>query len=975
MLRFTVLGPVGVSAAERTLPALAPRHRAMLAYLLLHSGVVLSAERLIDAMWGPAHPETARAQVHAAITAIRRVLKAAGAEHLLVTHPAGYVLTAGPGRLDLAEFSGLVAEAERERDGAAGREGAAGRDGATGREGAAGREGATGREGVAGREGAAGRLRAALALWQGPALTGVNADYVESARARLEERRLRALERLAELEIAAGGHEAMIDDLAAELAAHPLRERLAGHLMAALHRAGRQADALAVGRDYRARLAEEQGLDPGPVFLATEAAVLRTPPAHPATPAPELAQTPPSEPRRGTFLPYDVADFAGRTEELDLITRASEADGGLVRIVAIDGMAGAGKTALAVHAAHRLADRFPDGRLFVDLRAHVDGHRPVAPERALEVLLRQVGVAADAIPADLPDRVGAWRAALAGRRMLIVLDDAADVAQVRPLLPGASASLVLITGRRRLPDLDAAHAVSIDVLPRREAAGLFTRIVGERADAEPDAVDEVLLLCGFLPLAVRIAASRLRHRPRWTVAHLAGRLRDERRRLAELSTAERGVAAAFTLSYHQLVPGHQRMFRLLGAYPGRDIEPRAAAALAALDPVEAEDVLEDLLDVHMLLQHEPGRYRLHDLLRQYARDTAAESSEERREALARLLDHHLGTACAAMDVLYPDSRHRRPRVEIAAEHASSFHDTDEALAWLAAERTNLVQAAAHAADGDRPEHTGALATTLYRYLYDHALHDDACTLHGKALEAARRRDDPAGAGRALTDLGWVRRVRGDHALARDLFEQALAACLTADDRRGQARALVGLGGVHAGDDDHEAAGAAYLRARDLFRELDDRFGDAVTTDSLGVVRERLGRPDEASDLHQEALTLFRAIGSQGGEADALHNLGVADLRQGRLHQARDHHRAALDLYRRFGYRRGEAKALNGLAAVATACGDLGTARRLHRSALELATELGDHQEQAHAREGLAHLEEEPARTTDGSPSAEDAPAR
>ncbi|MBO2458358.1 AfsR/SARP family transcriptional regulator [Actinomadura violacea] len=923
MLRFTVLGPVEAAVPGRTLPALAPRHRAMLAYLLLHAGSVLSAEQLIDAMWGPAHPETARAQVHAAITAIRRVLKAADSEHLLVTRPAGYVLTPEPGRLDLAEFTGLVTAAEQDPDEAAR------------------------------------RLRAALDLWRGPALTGVNADYVESARSRLEDRRLRALERLAELEIAAGRHEDLVDELAAELAAHPLRERLAAHLMTALHRAGRQADALAVGREYRERLAGEQGLDPGPAFVAVEEAVLRASPAPPPptpappTPAPPSHEPSSPEPRHGTFLPYDVADFAGRTEELALIEQAARADDGVVRIVAIDGMAGAGKTALAVHAAHRLAERFPDGRLFVDLRAHTAGQEPADPARALEVLLRQVGVAADAIPAELPERVGMWRAALAGRRMLIVLDNAAGAGQVRPLLPGASASLVLITSRRRLPDLDAAQAVSIDVLPRREAAGLFARIVGERAAAQAGAVDEVLLLCGFLPLAVRIAAARLRHRPRWDVAHLAGRLRDERRGLAELATAERGVAAAFTLSYRQLDPGHQRLFRLLGLHPGRDIEPRAAAALAGLDPVEAEDLLEDLLDVHMLQQHEPGRYRFHDLLRRYARDTAAtEPPEERHAALTRLLDHYVGTAGAAMDVLYPDSAHRRPRLEHAAEPAVAFRDADEALAWLAAERADLVLSAAYAADNGWPAHTGALATTLYRHLYDQALHDDARVLYGKALDAARRRADPAAEGRALTDLGWVHRVQGDPELARDHFERALAACSTAGDQRGQARALVGLGGVHTGGNDHEAAWTAYLQARDLFRALDDRFGEAVTTDFLGVVCERLDRLTEADALHREALTLFRAIGSQGGEADALHNLGVALLRQGRLEEARDHHEAALDLYRRFGYRRGEAKALNGLAAVARDAGDAAAAERLYRAAFELASELGDHQEQARARDGL-----------------------
>ncbi|WP_214414842.1 AfsR/SARP family transcriptional regulator [Sphaerisporangium fuscum] len=959
-MRFTVLGPVDVCDQGRSLPGLAPRHRAFLAYMLLHARAVLSADRLIDAIWGPTPPDTARAQVHAAVTAIRRVLRAAGVEGVLQTRPAGYMVDPEPGQLDLEEFTALVSAARAQDDPAE----------------------------------AARRLRAALGLWRGPAFSGVNADYVDSARAQLEDRRLAAVERLAALELAAGGHEEVIGELAAEVAAYPLRERLTGHLMTALHRAGRQADALAVGREYRARLADEQGLDPSPAFLALEEAVLRgladapgpgaggvegdsrTPegpaqrpdapaqggtaseaPAHRRT-GPDAPLAVPSDLRQVTFLPYDIADFSGRTAELDLLTRALPQEEGVVTIVAIDGMAGAGKTALAVHAAHRLADRYPDGRLFVDLRAHTAGQQPLGSGEAIEFLLRQLGVPVERIPAATDERAALWRAELAGRRVLIVLDNAADAAQVRPLLPGASSSLVLVTSRRRLPDLDAAHSLSIDVLPHPDAAELVARIVGARAEAEPDAVAEVLLLCGFLPLAVRIAAARLRHRPRWSVAYLAERLRDERRRLSELATSERGVAAAFTLSYRQLDPDQQRLFRLLGLHPGRDIGPYAAAALGDLGPQEAEHLLEDLLDVHMLQQHEPGRYRLHDLLRQHARDTAAaeETPEDRRAALTRLLDHHLAAAHAAMDVLYPDSAHRRPRVERPAAAGLVFDDPAHALAWLDAERTNLVLAAAHVTDGDRQAHAGLLATTLYRYLYDHAYHDDALTLYGKALEAARLREDLAGAGRALTDLGWVHQVQGDDRLAQEHFERALATCRTGGDRRGEARALIGLGRVRVGADEHDEASAAYRRALELFRELGDRFGEAVCLDCLGVVHERLGRYAEAGDLHQEALELFRAIGSRGGEADALDNLGVACLRQGLPEQARDHHRRALELYRRFGYRRGEAKALNGLAEAAYALDDAAEAARLHGAALDLARELGNRDEQTRASRGLARTE-------------------
>ncbi|MFD1545347.1 AfsR/SARP family transcriptional regulator [Nonomuraea guangzhouensis] len=932
-VRFAILGAVEVSAEGRELPSLAPRHRAFLGYLLLHSGTVVSVERLIEAMWGPTPPDTARAQVHAALTAMRRTLRAADAAHLVRTQPAGYLIAPAAGQLDLREFDTLVAEAE------------------------------------SAPALAVPTLRQALALWRGPAFADVQAHFADSARARLEDRRLAAVERLVELELAAGRHAELIDQLAAELTAHPLRERLTGQLMQALHHAGRQADALAVGRGYRRRLADEQGLDPGHGFLAVEETVLRgEPPAlvlhgepvaaaliRPAQSQPPDTRTQPGPPEAtparplAAFLPYDVADFAGRSVQVEELCGPASRT---VTISVIDGMAGIGKTALAVHAAHRLAGRYPDGQLFIDLHAHTAGQRPLEPAEALEVLLRQLGVATERIPASITERAALWRAELAGRQVLLVLDNAADAAQVRPLLPGASNSLVLITSRQRLTDLDGARAVSMDVLPLPDAVALFTGIAGERAAAESEAVAEVLLLCGFLPLAVRIAATRLRHRPRWSVAHLAERLRDERRRLTELARSERGVAAAFTLSYRQLTADQQQVFRLLGLHPGRDIEPHAAAALADLPVERTEDLLEDLLDAHMLQQRAFGRYVFHDLLRQYAAQLAAEQEppQARQAALTRLLGHQLTTASDAMDRLYPDSAHRRPRIERSECPPVPLQDAPRALAWLEAERANLVLAA----DGDLT-HTGLLATTVYRYLYDHAYHDDALTLYGKALHAARRREDLAGEGRALTDLGWVHQVQGSHDVAREHFDQALAACRTAEDLRGQARALVGLGRVSTDEGDHERAKAANLRALEMFRDIGDRFGEAVTLDYLGVVHERLGQYAQAADLHREALELSREIGSRGGEADALDNLGVACTRLGRYAEARDHHEQALELYRRFGYRRGEAKALNSLAEIAATLGDSGQAVRLHTAALDLAVELSNRSEELRARDALARL--------------------
>jgi DNA-binding SARP family transcriptional activator/tetratricopeptide (TPR) repeat protein len=905
-VRFAVLGPVEVSSAGRPLTGLAPRHRAVLAYLLLHAGTVIGIDRLTTALWADGPPDTARSQIHAAVTTIRRVLRTAGADGVVATRAAGYVISPPPGALDLAEFTGLTEEAQRTGD----------------------------------QRAAADRLRRALGLWRGDALTGVNAEYASGARARLEERRLAAFERLAELELALGRHEALMPELTAWVATYPMRERLAGQLMRALHAAGRQADALAAGRRYRDSLTEEQGLDPGRAFLALEQAILRDQPRQPTvTAAPDPAMN---------FLPYDVPDFAGRAVELDRILQ-----GRATRICAIDGMAGVGKTTLAVHAAHRLADRYPDGRLFVDLQAHTAGQAPVTPSAALHALLRQLGTPADHIPLGERERSALWRAELAHRSALVVLDNAADAGHVRPLLPSTTQSLILITSRRRLTDLDGAHALSLDVLPAPDAVTLFTSIVGERARDEYAAVGQVLRLCGHLPLAVRIAAARLHHRPQWTVAYLADRLHAQRRRLAELATGERGVAAAFALSYERLPPSQQRMFRLLGRHPGRDVDPYAAAALADVDPADAEQDLEQLLDSHMLTQHEPGRYTLHDLLREHARATGAarDDAQQRQQALTRLLNHYLHTTAAAIDVLYPDSKHRRPDVT----RSDRVFSTGQAGAWLDAERANLAAACAFAAEHDWPEHATHLATILYRYLYDNVHDADARIVYTAALAAGRRTGDHQAQSRALSDLGWLSFGRGGYTDALAHFEQAVEHAIAAGDDTAQARAQHGAGSVHQQRRDNAEALERLTTALELFHGQGDLFGQAVALNSLGALHEEAGRYPEAMDDLTRAVELFRTLGTAGGEADVLNNLGQVHRRQGRLSDAHDSHELALHTYRRHGIRRGEARSLNGLAAVAAANGDLDHARGHYQAALTVARDIGNRLDQARAHEGLAHI--------------------
>jgi DNA-binding SARP family transcriptional activator/tetratricopeptide (TPR) repeat protein len=881
MLRFTLLGPIQMIVDGEPLTGIAPRHRAVLAYLLLNAGRVISIERLIDAMWGYDRPDTARSQIHASITAIRKVLRGAGAVRLLETRAGGYVAQPEPGQVDAQEFTELVA---------------------------------------------AGELRKALDLWSGEALEDVHAHYVTGVRELWNDRRLSAYERLVEGELAAGRHGDLLDELAAQVTADPLREKLNGHLVLALHRAGRQADALAAARSYRTALADEQGLDPGHAFTELEQAVLADDPALRLADAAPVSSGPP---RRSTFLPYDIPDFSGRTAELERLV--GEHHGSAV--VTIDGMAGIGKTTLAVHVAHRLAARHPDGQLFIDLQAHTAGRAPIDAAAALEALLRQLGVPADRIPVTLVERSALWRAELAGRRVLAVLDNAFDAEHVRPLLPGHSDTLVLITSRRRLVDLDGAHALSVDVLGEEDAAELFERIVGERAHHEPNAVREVLRLCGHLPLAIRISAARLQHRPRWTVSYLAGRLQDHRRLLD-------GVSAAFALSYEQLDEAEQRMFRLLGLAPGRDIDPYGAAALAGIAQDEAEELLEGLLDAHMLLQLEPGRYTFHDLLREHARSLAEDD-----DAVLRLLTYYLHRSRAAMDQLFPDSLSQREGIPQPTAPIAPIRDAEQAIAWLDTERSNIIATAVHG-----PEIClGMLALTMRPYLDRQAHHDDALTLHTLALQRSRKlghlhREFEE---RALADLAWTYWRLGEYEQAEEHAHQALEACEQADQR---ARALLTLGNVALRRRQDTQAEQYLKQALDLTRIGADTWGEAHVLGILALVLDRADRPEGARRHLDLALALHRKVGNPAGEAAILNHLGVVLRHQGELAQARTRHEQAAAVYRKLGNTTDEAAALNGLAEAAD---DPARAIEEHTAALALADLTRNRPEQARAHDGLA----------------------
>ncbi|WP_228387226.1 AfsR/SARP family transcriptional regulator, partial [Streptomyces katsurahamanus] len=644
-LRFSVLGPVRAWRGGEALPSGSPQQRALLAALLLRDGRTATAAELIDAIWGEDPPSQALAAVRTYASRLRKILTA----NALVSESGGYAIRVRRECLDLFVAQELAAAAEKAR--------------------AAGD-----------RNQARAQIDKSLGLWDGEALANVPGPYAENQRARLDEWRLQLLETRLELDLESGCHAEAVSELTALTAAHPLRERLRELLMLALYRSGRQAEALAVYADTRRLLAEELGVDPRAELSQLQQRILR---ADEELTAPGEAQTPAPRVTQPAQLPATVPDFTGRTSFVrELSARLCAPEGSVMAVSALAGIGGVGKTTLAVHVAHEARPQFPDGQLYTDLQGA--GNRAAEPVAVLGSFLRALGLADSAIPDTLDERAALYRSTLAERKILVLLDNARDAAQIRPLLPGTNGSAALITSRVRMVDLAGAHLVDLDVMSPEEALQLFTRIVGEeRVPAEREAALDVVAACGFLPLAIRIAASRLAARRTWTVSVLAAKLADERRRLDELQAGDLAVKATFELGYGQLEPEQARAFRLLGLADGPDISLAAAAATLALPPQMTEDLLEALVDTSLLESAAPGRYRYHDLVRLYARSCAErdERPEETEGALSRLLDFYLATVTRVYALTHPGDP--LPRLLEPVEHQGlSFAGRHEALDWL-----------------------------------------------------------------------------------------------------------------------------------------------------------------------------------------------------------------------------------------------------------------------------------------------------
>ncbi|WP_262379637.1 AfsR/SARP family transcriptional regulator [Nonomuraea sp. PA05] len=844
-----------------------PKPRALLAALLLAGGRVVASERLVDVLWGDDPPRSAAALVQTYVYGLRRTLTDAGEPELIETRSPGYAIRCPPGRLDVEAFYRAVAEGRRHA--------------------AAGEHGQVVES-----------LRAALALWRGSALGGVG-DVLRGEAARLDETRLLVVEELLEAELALGRSAEAAGELTELVRAHPARERPRAMLMRALYRLGRQSDALAVYHEGRQALADDLGVDPGHELRELYEALLRGDPAlGQDTPVRAAARVVPAH------LPRGVADFTGRQEQLDELATLLGAPSDTVTVCVISGKGGVGKSTLAVKAAHLVAPAYPDGQLYADLRG-VTG----SPAPALEVLgrfLRALGLPCSEVPATAPECVDAYRSALHGRRVLVVLDDAANEQQIRPLLPGSPTCAVLITTRRRLAGLEGVSVTDLDVLDPPAALELLARMAGaDRVQAEKESARRIVHLCGHLPLALRTAGARLAARPHWPLAALAGRLADECRRLDELTAGDLEVRASVALSYQGLDEQAKRAFRWLGLLGVPDFASWVPAALLGVPETEADKVIDHLMDAQ-LLDHVAvdaagqARYRLHDLLRVYAaeRAEAEDPPGERAAAVNRALGGWLWLITRAAAARPPGALTPRREYSMARPVESEVPDL---LAWFNAESPALVVVVERAAAMNLYKVACEVAAALCSSSFSvDTRFEEWRRTHESALEAARRAGDPLAEATLLVGLGQLRCRQDRYPEAQAFFHQALPLLRAGGDTHGEAVAVAGIGTACRELGDLAVALAHLREAAATFTRLGDGAAVGHVKRLAGSVLLEQGEFGPARELLDDALAAFRRLGSKRGEGITLRTIGLVHRAAGELGRAEEVSEQAVVLLREAG---------------------------------------------------------------------------
>ncbi|QPP08254.1 tetratricopeptide repeat protein [Streptomyces bathyalis] len=868
-LCFTVLGPVRARRGGQELPMGSPQQRALLAALLLRGGHTATAEELIDAIWGEEPPDQAKAALR---TYASRIRKALGDDaELMVSESGGYAIR--PGRaysevvLDLDVATAHVSDAEKS---------AASGD----------------------RPGAHESYTAALTQWSGEALAHVPGPFAERHRSRLTEWQLSLQEHSLDLGLQLGCHTEAVIELTALTAAHPLRERLRELLMLALYRSGRQAEALAVFADTRRMLADELGVDPCAELIALHQRILEADdslalaPDEPAGPAT-------AQPAQPAQLPATVADFTGREAFVaELKDQLAQAEGTVMAVSAVAGIGGVGKTTLAVHVAHAAAEYFPDGQLYVDLQGA--GPSASEPQAVLGAFLRSLGVDDTGIPEGVEERSALFRSLLSGRRVLTFLDNARDAAQVRPLLAGAAGCAALVTSRFRMVDLAGAQLIDLDVMSPEEAMTLFTRIVGEeRVTAERQAAMAVVGACGFLPLAIRIAAARLASRRTWTVGILAEKLADEHRRLDELQVGDQAVKATFELGYGQLDAEQARSFRLLGLADGPDISLQAAAALLDRPAGTTESLLESLVDASLLESAAPGRYRFHDLVRLFARACAERDEQppsEREAAFSRLLDFYLATASKVFALERPGERALDHLMQPLAD-GMVFESRDEALGWLFSEADCVLSCVHQAAERGMLRHAADLLIAV-KDCADSGVHSLRYERAAAVVrDAAHSADDALAEARVQSMLTHTHIVSGRFDQADKTAQQAARLAEIAEDTLTTCWSL-NQRGIIANCQGRYTDGEAYLlRAIDAFRADGNRPSEASALSNLSHINLALRRTDRAVELAWQGLEIYESLDHRMRMANGRYALGRALTRANRIPEGLEQLTKAVALFR------------------------------------------------------------------------------
>ncbi len=931
-MEFRILGPVEVTAGSERLELGGARQQVVLAALLLGAGRAVSVGRLVEAVYGEDVPPTARSQVQISVSLLRRLFAARDGATAISTWGQGYLIEVGAGWLDSQRFEDRVAAARAAR--------------------AAGR-----------LEEAVAAYRDGLRLWRGPALDGIDSQLLRAAADRLDEQRVAANEDRLALELDLGRHHELVGELAELVGEFPLRERPCGQLMLALYRCGRTAEALAVYRQARRTMVEELGIEPGERLQELERAILTSDPALDLPTGPVRLQ--PAGPQAPGLLPADIADFTDRVEHTSQIHRFlvpvdGQEDSRAVPVVVVTGQGGVGKTSLAVHAAHGVAGCFDDGQLFADL--HGATAHPVGPGRVLERFLRALGVPGGQVPEGLDERAEVYRNLLAGRRMLVVLDDAAGESQVAPLLPGSGA--VLITSRDRLAGLAGATRVEVDVLDAGQSVDLLARVAGGRVQAQAAAAAAVAGRCGHLPLALRIAGARLAARPHWSVQQLADRLADETRRLDELRHGDLAVRASISLSYDGSTEQARRLLRRLALLEAPVFSGWVAAALLDQPPASAEDALDDLIGARLVEtagsgNGTGGQYRLHDLIRVFARERLAadEPSAEQTAALERALGALSYLADAARRRYYGGDYMRipsdAPRWPLPRPLVQEL--VADPLAWYERERAALVAGVRQAARAGLTGLCWSLAFNAATLFEVRAYFDDWRETHDIALQATRQAGHVRGQAVMLYARGSLFLQQQRHELARRDLTAAAQLFQDAGDEQGWAQVTGQIAFLDRIGGRLDDATGRFEQALGIFRSTGDEVGAASTLRGLAMIKLDRGDLDGATDLLAEALRLARTAGSARTEAVVLDRIGEVSLRADEPTRAADTFAQALAKYRGLKDPGGEASALRGLGVAQTRLGEFGHARDTLRRALELADTSGDQLGRAHVLLGLGEL--------------------